>query len=54
MQVTEDTLDAPELIRGACSNLERNLTRDEWADYLGELPYHNTCQNLNLIESKQK
>jgi hypothetical protein len=55
LQVTEDPLHSPELIREACSNLERNLTRDESADYLGELPYHETCQNLNrIVQSKQK
>ena len=55
LQVTQDPLHSPELIKEACSNLERNLTRDEWADYLGELPYRESCQTLNrLAQSKQK
>jgi hypothetical protein len=36
-----------DLLAVACSRLDRNLTRDEWATYLGsDEPYHKTCPNL--------
>jgi WD40 repeat protein len=34
------------LIREACSRLTRNLSRDEWRTYLGDIPYRKTCPNL--------
>lgn len=30
----------------ACRRLTRNLTEDEWRQYLGDEPYRKTCQNL--------
>lgn len=30
----------------ACKRLGRNLTPDEWAQYLGAMAYQNTCPNL--------
>jgi WD40 repeat protein len=30
----------------ACTRLERNLTHDEWKQYLGDRPYRQTCPNL--------
>ena len=35
-----------DLIAEACRRLERNLTRDEWQQYLGEAPYRATCPDL--------
>jgi len=29
-----------------CKRLTRNLTEDEWRQYLGDEPYRKTCQNL--------
>ncbi len=34
------------LIAEACSRLKRNLTPDEWKQYLGDEPYRKTCPNL--------
>lgn len=30
----------------ACSIANRNLTRDEWKQYLGDEPYNKTCSDL--------
>jgi WD40 repeat protein len=35
-----------DLIEIACSRLERNLTRAEWEQYIGDRPYRKTCPNL--------
>jgi Tol biopolymer transport system component len=36
-----------DMIRLACERLTRNLTRDEWDQYIGpEFPYRATCPNL--------
>jgi WD40 repeat protein len=32
-----------DLIAEACSRLNRNLTREEWKQYLGDEPYRETC-----------
>jgi hypothetical protein len=29
--------------RRACSVAGRNLSRDEWRDFVGDRPYHATC-----------
>jgi hypothetical protein len=42
-----------DLIAAACRCLERNLTRDEWHQYLGEAPYHATCPDLPLPGASQ-
>lgn len=34
------------IIEYACSHLTSNLSRDEWSNYFGELPYHTTCTGL--------
>jgi WD40 repeat protein len=34
------------LIAEACARLTRNLTQEEWRQYMGEKPYHKTCANL--------
>lgn len=36
------------LIAEACRRLHRNLTHDEWQQYLGEVPEHATCPDLPL------
>ncbi len=35
-----------DLITEACSRLTRNLTSEEWQQYLGDEPYSKTCPNL--------
>jgi WD40 repeat protein len=30
----------------ACEIANRNLTLEEWRQYLGVLPYHKTCANM--------
>ena len=35
-----------DLIAEACSRLTRNLTREEWRQYMGDEPYRCTCENL--------
>jgi WD40 repeat protein len=35
-----------DMIAEACARLTRNLTRDEWRQYLGAEPYRETCANL--------
>ena len=35
-----------ELIAQACARLNRNLTRAEWRQHLGEIPYRGTCPAL--------
>jgi WD40 repeat protein len=36
-------LDSSDLINEACSRLPRNLTLEEWHQYLGDEPYRETC-----------
>jgi WD40 repeat protein len=35
-----------DLIAEACARLTRNLTREEWLQYLRAQPYRETCANL--------
>jgi WD40 repeat protein len=35
-----------DLIAEACSRLTRNLTQDEWREFIGDEPYAPTCPNL--------
>ena len=36
-----------DLVTDGCSRVTRNLTLNEWRQYVGkEIPYHRTCQNL--------
>jgi hypothetical protein len=38
-----------DLITEACSRVTRNLTRAEWAQYIGDaLPYQAVCPNLPI------
>jgi WD40 repeat protein len=42
---------AEDLIAEACKRLPRNLTHQEWRQYVGEeVPYHATCPNLPVPE----
>jgi WD40 repeat protein len=36
----------------ACQMAGRNLTADEWSQYLGDSPYHTTCPDLPEPESR--
>ncbi len=44
--VTREPLREEDLMSEACSRLTRNLTRDEWKQYLGDTPPQRTCPNL--------
>lgn len=35
-----------DLVEDACTLLPRNLTQDEWEQYIGDEPYRPTCPNL--------
>lgn len=38
-----------DLIKNACASMTRNLTRDEWEQYIGDtLPYQAVCLNLPI------
>ena len=37
-----------DLLETACSRLNRYLTQNEWNQYLGDLPYNQTCKNLSM------
>jgi len=37
---------AEDVVAGACTRVERNLTPKEWKEYLGNEPYRKTCPNL--------
>jgi len=39
-----------DLIAEACARLPRNLTREEWQQYIGDEPYRPTCPNLPVPE----
>ncbi len=39
-------LQPEDLMTEACARLTRNLTRQEWRQYLGDEPYRPTCPNL--------
>ena len=40
---------AEDLIANACVNMPRNLTREEWRQYIGDvLPYQAVCENLPI------
>jgi len=39
-----------DLIAEACSRLPRNLTLEEWGQFIGDEPYHPTCPNLPVPE----
>jgi WD40 repeat protein len=53
--ITQDPVRASDLIADACSKLERNLTPVEWANFLSDIPYRETCEHLNpAVQPKQK
>jgi WD40 repeat protein len=47
LRITQDLVAVSDLISRACSDLDRNLTREEWATYFGELRYRETCPQLD-------
>jgi WD40 repeat protein len=42
-----------DLVAAACGRLPRNLTREEWREYLGNEPYRATCPNLPALPPKK-
>jgi hypothetical protein len=44
--IVEWDLDPAHLVTAACALAGRNLTRTEWAIYLGDQPYARTCSDL--------
>ena len=36
-----------DLIASACARLTRNLTLEEWRNYIGDEPYRPTCPDLS-------
>jgi hypothetical protein len=46
VSITRETLRTADLINEACSRLTRNLTPDEWQQYIGDLRRQRTCPNL--------
>lgn len=38
-------IDAESTARGQCAHLRRDLTRDEWSQFIPDTPYHATCTN---------
>ena len=51
VSVTRHLLRPKDLIGEACSRLQRNLTQDEWRQYVGaETEFHKTCPNLSAVQ----
>jgi WD40 repeat protein len=44
--ITLPTWDAPTLVAEACRIVSRNLSCDEWRQFMGDKPYHQTCEAL--------
>jgi WD40 repeat protein len=45
--ISSHLVDATDMIADACSRITRNLTQEEWNQYVGpEAPYHKTCSRL--------
>jgi hypothetical protein len=40
------------LVESACKGLHRNLTRDEWNQYMGDEPYRATCANIEPARTR--
>ena len=43
-------LRAEDLIAETCARLTRNLTAEEWKQYLGDTPYRKTCDHRDLMK----
>jgi len=43
-----------DMIADACCRLSRNLTLEEWRQYMGDEPYANTCENNSCISSSNR
>jgi WD40 repeat protein len=48
LEVTRVSPDDP--VAAACTKLSRNLTRNEWREYLGDAPYRATCPAIKAPE----
>jgi WD40 repeat protein len=44
IEVTRIWPDDP--VAAACAKLSRNLTREEWQEYFGDVPYRPTCPEI--------
>jgi WD40 repeat protein len=44
--VTMEPWQSEDLVRDLCDRMIRNLTLDEWKQYIGAEPYHRACSNL--------
>ena len=42
-----------DLVTEACARLTRNLTTEEWRQYVGDEPYRVTCPNLPGQQRRQ-
>jgi hypothetical protein len=40
-------MDVKSWLAQACDIVRRNLTQDEWQQYIGSLPYRETCANID-------
>ena len=45
-------LSQSKLMEMACSRLNRNLTPEEWKQYIGDEAYRATCQNIKSFENQ--
>jgi WD40 repeat protein len=43
-----------ELAELACPTAGRNLTKEEWRQYMGDQPYQKTCSEITLQEGRKK
>ena len=49
---TNTNVSDPELVSGTCARLTRNMTQEEWRQYMGDEPYRLTCPNLGSPPEK--
>ena len=47
-------MDGESWLNRACRMANRNLTKAEWRQYLGDLPYRKTCPDLPEPEEDQQ
>jgi len=46
VEATRWTLSLPSLVGAACNEAARNLTQDEWRQYVGSDAYRRTCPGI--------
>jgi WD40 repeat protein len=51
--ITLEPWQTEDLIHDLCARVTRNLTRDEWKQYIGDEPYRRTCPNLSEPKSAE-